>query len=65
MGSLLFSGHVGDKVGKTEQQESLVEMKLTARESEMLADMRRSKGMFTHYMNESIKKNVDVKAVGH
>ena len=65
IGSLLFSGYVGENTGKTENQETHVPLALTPRENEAMAKLRRPKGEFTEYMNASIKKNVNVKAIGH
>ena len=65
VGSLLFSGHIGKNTGMTENRETHFPVNLSPREVAEIAKMRRRKGMFTEYMNASIKKNVNVKAIGH
>lgn len=65
MGSLMYSGYVGEKAYQTENKTLLTPKYLTPREAQDVASLRRPVGEFTRYMNASIQKNVSLKAVGH
>ncbi len=65
VGSLIFSGHVGNKAFTTENRELLTPKQLSIEEQQDLNSLHRKKGEFSTYLHDSIMKNVNIKATGH